>query len=274
MTAAIVIGEIIGAIMGGWIATARSAAKKSMRSVAVGYIAFCLLSAAAWNVTSLWVARCCRLHDRLSAGGRAGVRGESVPARIRGATLVYHHSAAHRLVRPGRRINHTAAHHAGSGPGDHPDALPTPAAGDCALNYAQGRRGGLKVPGDDHPDADIDSELDETQAPSARVRRRHRQILRKPTCRRRSSFSAWASSSQITINATVTYGPKIFGGHGASSPTSRSSCSTSASVHRPNRRSLVSCGRWTGKGRRPILLTGIGIMIFAQLLMVIYVRHC
>ena len=56
VTAAIVIGEIIGALIGGVVAN-KIGRKKSMILVAIGYAAFCVLSAAAVNVPMLWTAR-------------------------------------------------------------------------------------------------------------------------------------------------------------------------------------------------------------------------
>lgn len=88
VTAAIVIGEIIGAVMGGWVAN-KLGRKKSMILVAIGYAAFCLLSAASVSVSMLWISR-------VLLGITIGISliavpvfvAESVPARVRGATLV------------------------------------------------------------------------------------------------------------------------------------------------------------------------------------------
>lgn len=56
ITTATVIGEIGGAMAGGWLANAIGR-KRSMVSVALGYAAFALLGAAATSVTTLTVAR-------------------------------------------------------------------------------------------------------------------------------------------------------------------------------------------------------------------------
>ena len=74
---------------------------------------------------------------------------------------------------------------------------------------------------------------------------------------------------QITgINATVTYGPKIFEAMGVASDQQKIlmallvQCFALAAV--------LVCMRYVDRwGRRPILLTGITIMIFAQLIMVV-----
>lgn len=88
VTTATVIGEIGGALAGGWLANAIGR-KKSMVSVALGYAVFALLGAASTSVSMLTVAR-------LLLGITIGVSvvvvpvfvAESAPAAARGALLV------------------------------------------------------------------------------------------------------------------------------------------------------------------------------------------
>ena len=85
---ATVYGELIGALAGGFIIN-RFGRKPTIVSVAVGYMAFCLLSALAASPLMLGISR-------FFLGLTIGVSliavpifvAESVPARIRGATLV------------------------------------------------------------------------------------------------------------------------------------------------------------------------------------------
>ncbi|HEY5854299.1 MAG TPA: sugar porter family MFS transporter [Aldersonia sp.] len=88
VTTAVVIGEIAGALMGGWLANAIGR-KKSMVLVAASYAAFAVFSAVATSIPMLLVAR-------LLLGLTIGISvvvvpvfvAESAPAKIRGSLLV------------------------------------------------------------------------------------------------------------------------------------------------------------------------------------------
>jgi MFS family permease len=120
------------------------------------------------------------------------------------------------------------------------------------------------------PDADVDAELADMQAAIHGERGgRIKEMLRKPYLRATVFVVGLGFFIQITgINATVAYGPRIFQAMGVTTNTQSILMST-----------LVQCialiavlasmsvvDRW---GRRPILLTGISIMIVSQLAMVI-----
>jgi MFS family permease len=94
-------------------------------------------------------------------------------------------------------------------------------------------------------------------------------MLRKPYLRATIFVLGLGFFIQITgINATVTYGPKIFGAMGIESDQQKLLLNVGIQFIAliAVLVSMRTVDRW---GRRPILLTGIGIMIFAQLLMVI-----
>jgi len=282
VTAAIVIGEIIGAIMGGWIAN-KIGRKKSMILVAVGYIAFCLLSAAAWNVTSLWVAR-------VLLGFTIGISlvavpvfvAESVPARIRGATLVMYQVSCVIGIIIGflvaallSDVNNQYNWRIMLGVAAVPAIilmpfllrLPETARWFMLKGRREEARKSLETT---DPDADIDGELDEMQASiSEESGGAIGEMLRKPYLRATIFVLGLGFFIQITgINATVTYGPKIFGAMGIESDQQKLLLNVGIQFIAliAVLVSMRTVDRW---GRRPILLTGIGIMIFAQLLMVI-----
>ncbi len=282
VTAAIVIGEIIGAIMGGWIAN-KIGRKKSMILVAVGYIAFCLLSAAAWNVTSLWVAR-------VLLGFTIGISlvavpvfvAESVPARIRGATLVMYQVSCVIGIIIGflvaallSDVNNQYNWRIMLGVAAVPAIilmpfllrLPETARWFMLKGRREEARKSLETT---DPDADIDGELDEMQASiSEESGGAIGEMLRKPYLRATIFVIGLGFFIQITgINATVTYGPKIFGAMGIESDQQKLLLNVGIQFIAliAVLVSMRTVDRW---GRRPILLTGIGIMIFAQLLMVI-----
>jgi len=117
---------------------------------------------------------------------------------------------------------------------------------------------------------DVDSVLASIQAAcAAEGRGRVREMLRRPYLRATLFVVGLGFFIQITgINATVAYGPRIFEAMGVTTKTQSILMST-----------LVQCmalvavlasmsvvDRW---GRRPILLTGITVMIVSQLVMVV-----
>jgi len=88
VTAAIVWGEVLGAILGGWIAN-KVGRKKAIIAVAAGYLVFCLTSAISFNELSLAGSRFfLGLTIGLSLIAVPLFVAESVPAAVRGRTLV------------------------------------------------------------------------------------------------------------------------------------------------------------------------------------------
>ena len=279
---ATVYGELIGALAGGFIIN-RLGRKPSIVGVAVGYVIFCLLSACAITPTMLGISR-------FFLGLTIGVSliavpifvAESVPARIRGATLVayqvaavvgiiFGYLAALALSDLGESINWRIMLGLA--------ALPALLLAPLLMRLPETARW-LVMKGrlDDaraslartDPEADIDAELADIQESISGERGgRIREMLRKPYLRATVFVVGLGFFIQITgINATVAYGPKIFQAMGVDTNTESILMST-----------LVQCialiavlvsmtvvDRW---GRRPILLTGISIMIVSQLAMVV-----
>ncbi len=224
VTAAIVIGEIIGALIGGVVAN-KIGRKKSMILVAIGYAAFCVLSAAAVNVPMLWTAR-------VFLGVTIGISliavpvfvAESVPARIRGATLVAYQVSTVIGIIIGFVVAAALA--------DVNDqynwrimlgiaALPALILLPFLLRLPEtarwfmlkGRRDEAQASlSRTDPDADIEAELDEMAASLAEESGGAlAEMLRKPYLRATIFVVGLGFFIQITgINATVTYGPKIF----------------------------------------------------------------
>jgi SP family galactose:H+ symporter-like MFS transporter len=279
---ATVYGELIGVLLAGFIIN-RFGRKPTIVAVAVGYVAFCLASALALTPVMLGVSR-------LLLGVAIGISlvavpifvAESVPARIRGATLVAYQVAA--VV--GLIIGYLAAL-ALSGLAETINwrlmlglaAVPAIILIPALLRLPETARYlAMKGRLDEaraslsrvDPGADIDAELARLAASSGQASAgRLREMVRRPYLRATVFVVGLGFFIQITgINATVAYGPRIFEAMGVTTKTASILMST-----------LVQCialvavlasmgvvDRW---GRRPILLTGISIMIASQLLMAV-----
>ncbi len=282
VVAAIVIGEIVGALIGGWVAN-RIGRKLSMIVVASGYIVFCLLSAFAWDITSLWVARVLLgLTIGISLVAVPVFVAESVPARIRGATLVAYQVSTVIGIIIGylvaallSDVNDQYNWRLMLGIAAVPAVillpflvrLPETARWYMLRNRREEARKSLTVT---DPDADIEHELDEMAAAiSDESGGAIGEMLRKPYLRATVFVLGLGFFIQITgINATVTYGPKIFGALGIESDQQKLLLNVGIQFIAliAVLISMRTVDRW---GRRPILLTGIAIMIGAQILMVI-----
>ena len=279
---ATVYGELIGVLLAGFIIN-RFGRKPTIVAVAVGYVAFCLASALALTPVMLGVSR-------LLLGVAIGISlvavpifvAESAPARIRGATLVAYQVAA--VV--GLIIGYFAAL-ALSGLAETINwrlmlglaAVPAIILIPALLRLPETARYlAMKGRLDEaraslsrvDPGADIDAELARLAASSGQASAgRLREMVRRPYLRATVFVVGLGFFIQITgINATVAYGPRIFEAMGVTTKTASILMST-----------LVQCialvavlasmgvvDRW---GRRPILLTGISIMIASQLLMAV-----
>ncbi|MFN8125930.1 MAG: sugar porter family MFS transporter [Candidatus Nanopelagicales bacterium] len=282
VTAAIVIGEIIGALIGGWVAN-RIGRKKSMILVATGYIIFCLLSAASVSVAMLW-------GSRVFLGITIGISlvavpvfvAESVPARVRGATLVAYQVSTVIGIIIGFLVAAALA--------DVNDAvnwrimlgiaavpalillpflmrLPETARWFMMKGRRDEARQSLQTT---DPDADIEGELDDMQATiDEESGGALGEMLRQPYLRATIFVVGLGFFIQITgINATVTYGPKIFKAMGIESDSQTLLLNVGIQFIAlvAVLISMRTVDKW---GRRPILLTGISIMIVAQLAMVV-----
>lgn len=279
---ATVYGELIGALAGGFIIS-RFGRKPTIVAVAFSYVAFCLASALAISPVMLGMSRfCLGLAIGVSLIAVPIFVAESVPARIRGATLVAYQVAA--VV--GIILGYLGAL-ALSGLGDAINwrimlglaAVPAILLIPALLRLPETPRylvlkGRLEAARASlersDPDADIDAELASMQAAISGERGgRIKEMLRKPYLRATVFVVGLGFFIQITgINATVAYGPRIFQAMGVTTNTQSILMAT-----------LVQCialvavlasmsvvDRW---GRRPILLTGITIMVVSQLAMVV-----
>ena len=279
---ATVYGELVGALAGGFIIN-RFGRKPTIVAVAIGYVIFCLASAFAVSALMLGVSRAL-------LGFTIGISliavpifvAESVPARIRGATLVAYQVAA--VV--GIIIGYLVAL-ALSGISESINwrlmlglaALPALLLIPALVRLPETARWLMLRGRVDEarqsltrtdPDADIEAELAEISAGISGERGgRIREMLRKPYLRATVFVVGLGFFIQITgINATVAYGPKIFQAMGVSTNTQSilMSMLVQAIALIAVLASMSVVDRW---GRRPILLTGISIMIVSQLAMVV-----
>jgi sugar porter (SP) family MFS transporter len=281
VTAAIVIGEIVGALVGGWVAN-RIGRKASMIVVAVGYIAFCMMSAVAPSVEILWLARVLLgLTIGISLVAVPVFVAESVPARVRGATLVMYQVStvigiiigflvAALLADVNDQYNWRLMLGIAAVPAiillPFLLRLPETARWYMLRGRRDEARRSLQTT---DPGADLERELDEMAAAiSDESGGALAEMVRRPYLRATVFVIGLGFFIQITgINATVTYGPKIFKAMGIESDqqTLLLNVGTQLIGLIAVLISMRTVDRW---GRRPILLTGIGIMIFAQLMMV------
>ncbi len=279
---AVVYGELVGALAGGFIIN-RFGRRPTIIAVAFGYVAFCLASAFSISPLMLGVSR-------VLLGLTIGVSliavpvfvAESVPARIRGATLVAYQVAA--VV--GIIIGYLGALALGGLSGSLnwrlmlglaavpallliPALLRLPETARWLMLKGRVDEARASLRRTD-PDADIDAEIADMQAAIHGERGgRIKEMLRKPYLRATVFVVGLGFFIQITgINATVAYGPKIFQAMGVDTNTESILMSTlvQAIALIAVLASMTVVDRW---GRRPILLTGIGIMIVSQLAMVI-----
>lgn len=282
VVAAIVIGEIIGALIGGWIANSIGR-KKTIALVAVGYVIFCLTSAASQSIEMLWASR-------VALGVTIGISlvavpvfvAESVPARIRGATLVAYQVSTVVGVITGfvvaaalADVNNSYNWRLMLGLAAVPAVILLPfllRLPETARWYMlKGRREEARVSfARIEPESDIDGELDGMAASLAEESGGAlAEMLRRPYLRATVFVLGLGFFIQITgINATITYGPKIFEAMGIESDQQKLLLNVGIQFIAliAVLISMRTVDRW---GRRPILLTGISIMIAAQLAMVL-----
>ena len=279
---ATVYGELIGALAGGFIIN-RIGRKPSIVGVAIGYVIFCLLCA--FSVTPMMLGVC-----RFFLGLTIGVSliavpifvAESVPARIRGATLVAYQVAAVvgiilgylgalALSGLGETINWRIMLGLAAVPAVLliPALLRLPETARWLVLKGRIAEARVSLVRTD-PDADVDAELNDIQqAISSEKGGRIKEMLRKPYLRATVFVVGLGFFIQITgINATVAYGPKIFQAMGIDTNTESILMSTLVQgiALVAVLASMTVVDRW---GRRPILLTGITIMIVSQLAMVL-----
>ncbi|MDZ7577454.1 MAG: sugar porter family MFS transporter [Candidatus Nanopelagicales bacterium] len=282
VTAMIVWGEIIGCVLGGFVTNALGR-KKTMILVAAGYMVFCLTSGLSVSAVDLEISR-------FFLGVTIGISliaapvfiAESVPARIRGATLVMYQVTCVSGIILGllgslwlAPLSDDLNWRLMLGLAALPAFLLIPILFTVpeTANWLmmKGRReealASLR-----HLDPNIDPEpqIAEMEATIAeQTGGALGEMLRKPYLRATVFVVVLGFFIQITgINATVTYGPQIFKAMGIES--NEQSLLMAALVQVIALVAVVLSMSFIDKiGRRVTLLTGIGIMIVAQIMLVV-----
>ncbi|MBS4728234.1 sugar porter family MFS transporter [Mycobacterium sp. SM1] len=278
VTSVVVWGEIAGAIAGGALANTLGR-KKSMVLVVVAYAAFAALGAVSVSLPMLLVAR-------WLLGVAIGVSvvvvpvfvAESAPARVRGSLLVAYQLATVAGVVVGYLATYLLA-------GSHswrwllglpaaPAALitllllPIP---DTARWYLlkgrvdDARRTLLRV----EPAADVESELTEVaRALSEECGGALSQMLRRPYLRATVFVAGLGFFAHITgVNAVVYYGPRLFAEMGFAGDFAQ--LVLPALVQLAGLAAVAVLLTMVDRlGRRPILLSGIAMMITADAMLV------
>jgi MFS transporter, SP family, galactose:H+ symporter len=284
VTTAVVVGEVLGALFGGALAN-RIGRRKSMLAVAATFAGFSLLSALAWSVPSLMVAR-------FLLGLTIGVSvvvvpvfvAESAAPEVRGALLVLYQVATVIGIIAGYLVawalSGTESWRWMLGIAAIPGTLifflllRLP---DTARWYMmRGRRADAeRVLAQVEPGSDIKADLDDMEAALSEEQQGKRgilsligEMLRKPFLRATVFVVGLGFFVQITgINAIVYYSPRIFEAMGFQGNFALLGLPALVQVA-GLAAVFVSLILVDRMGRRPILLTGIGIMILANVLLV------
>ncbi len=279
VTTAVVVGEIAGALFGGTLAN-RLGRKAVMVGVAATFALFSLLSGLAWSVPSLIVAR---LLLGLTIGVSVVVApvfiAESAPQRIRGSLLVMYQVATVTGIILGYLIAWGLAESGNwrlmLGAAAIPGALITVALlrlPDTPRWYMMKGRvdEARSVLRDIEPTADTEAELADIKAA---LNEEHGgglgEMFRKPYLRAAIFVIGLGFFVQATgINAIVYYSPRIFEAMGFTG--SAATLGLPALVQVAGLLAVfVSVALVDRLGRRPILLIGIGIMILANIVLVV-----
>lgn len=281
VTTTVVLGEIVGALAGGWLANAVGR-KNAMVGVAVGYAVFAVFSAVAISVPTLLAAR-------LGLGVVIGVSvvvvpvfvAESVPAAVRGALLVSYGVATVCGIIGGYLVAYLLA-----GAGNWRLMLGLAAVPalvvlwllrrlpDTARWYmlkgrtAEARATLRRV----EPSADADAEIAEIARALATERDQRigaiAELLRPPYLRATIFLVGLGFFIQITgINAIVYYSPRLFETMGFTGNFALLILPALVQVA-ALATMLIALLAIDRVGRRPLLLTGITVMVAANLLLV------
>jgi sugar porter (SP) family MFS transporter len=284
ITTAVVIGEVLGAVGGGALAN-RIGRKRSMVLVAATFAAFSLLSALAFSVPTL-------IGARFLLGITIGISvvvvpvfvAESAAPRVRGAMLVLYQVATVIGIICGYLVAWALAD-TGSWrwmlglaavPGVVIFLLLLRLPDTARWYMMRGRRAdAASVLSRVDPDADVVAELDDIEAALAEEQgsgtgtfANLREMFRKPFLRATLFVVGLGFFVQITgINAIVYYSPRIFQAMGFEGNFALLGLPALVQVA-GLAAVFVSMFLVDRLGRRPILLTGIGIMIIANILLV------
>jgi SP family galactose:H+ symporter-like MFS transporter len=278
VTTAVVVGEVAGAVVGGWLAN-RFGRKRCMVAVAASYAVFAVFGGLSESVPMLLVAR-------LLLGLTVGVSvvvvpvfvAESAPTKVRGAMLVAYQVATVIGIILGYLVAYALA---GTqswrwmlGLAAVPALLvlalvvrlPDTARWYIMKGRVDDARRTLRAV---EPDADVDAEISEMRtAMSAEKGGGLRQMLRAPYLRATIFVVGLGFFIQITgINAVVYYSPRIFQAMGF-----RGNFALLVLPALVQLAALVavfvSLALVDRLGRRPILLGGIAMMIAANALLI------
>ncbi|CCH75902.1 putative sugar-transport integral membrane protein [Nostocoides japonicum T1-X7] len=285
VTTAVVIGEVIGALFGGALSN-RLGRKKVMVTVAATFALFSLISALAWSVPSLMTAR---FFLGLTIGVSVVVVpvfvAESAAAAIRGAMLVLYQVATVTGIILGYLVAWALA---GTGswrwmlgaaaiPGFLITLLLLRLPDTPRWYMMKGRRADAeRVLGQIEPTADVAAEIDAMEADLAETTANGRstfdalkEMFRTPYLRAALFVVGLGFFVQITgINAIVYYSPRIFEAMGFSGHFALLGLPALVQVA-GLAAVFVSMILVDRMGRRPILLTGIAIMVLANALLVL-----
>ena len=277
VTSGVVAGQLLGAVAGGAVANALGR-KKTMLGVAVAFAVFAALSGVAPNATFLTAAR-------ILLGVTIGISivaaplfvAESAPARIRGALLVTYQVATIAGIAVAYFVDlalvPTASWRWMLGLSAIPSvliAIVVAGLPDTARWYVmRGRRDdAVATIRRADPEVDAEREVELIEEDLRHAEKGSPAALLEPRFRKAAIFVLGLGFLiQITgINAVVYYAPTIFQSMGFKSETD--SILFPALIQVASIPStlvaLALVDRW---GRRPILFTGIGAMILADLLM-------
>lgn len=273
VTAAIVWGEIIGALFGGWISN-KIGRKRSIVIVATGYAIFCLTSALSFNEASLWTSRFfLGLTIGLSLIAVPLFVAESVPAAFRGRSLVLYQVMGVIGIIIGYLFSAGLAE-------ANPDWNWRLMLGIAALpalillfvlvklpetpNWLmmKGRRAeAIEVLKRIDEPSTVNKTIDEMEET---IREQSggkiSEMFRKPYLRATVFVLVLGFFIQITgVNSTVTYGPQLFKSMGVDNDVEAILAGAAVQVFALAAvlTSMRYIDRW---GRRPILLTGIAVM--------------
>ena len=279
VTTMVVIGQIAGALGGGVLAD-RIGRQKSMVAILIGYAVFALLGAAAVSLPMLLVAR-------FLLGVTIGVSvvvvpvyvAESAPAAVRGRLLTAYQFATLTGIILGYLVGYLLAGTQGwrwmLGLATAPAVLLLPLLlrmPDTARWYLlkgrtdEARRALLRI----EPAETVETELAEIETAVQAGRGTIGEMLRRPYLRATLFVVALGFLVQITgINAIVYYSPKLFedmgfeGNFGKLALPAMVQVAALAAV-------CVSLSLVDRLGRRPILLSGIAMMIVADSVLVAF----
>ncbi len=279
VTAAIIWGEIIGALFGGWLSN-RLGRKKAIILVATGYLTFCLTSALSFDEPSLWVSRFfLGLTIGLSLIAVPLFVAESVPARVRGRTLVLYQVMGVTGIIIGYLLSATLSEANPSynwrimlGLGALPALLllpmllKLPETANWLMMKGRHKDAAATLQKQD-PTADVSAEIADMQTTLAEETGGSiREMLRKPYLRATMFVVVLGFFIQITgVNSTVTYGPQLFKSMGFTGNVGPILAGTAVQVFALA--SVLVAMRYIDRwGRRPILMTGISVMVFGLLM--------